>query len=289
MKFRIQLPTAKMVRDNTLHGALWFFPVAAVIWGFRLAMDIADGGLGSLVATIWHAFRPDAPVPGHGRLFSLLLLFVFFFLVGTFLRWSLGNRIAAFFERFMQRVRVAGKIFGSLKKMVNIIGDQDHMTKAFQRVVRVPYLNGPGTCVCFMTNSRVNLSGKLMVTVFIPTPPNPTGGLLAEYPAEVVEDTGWTLDQGLEYCFSFGLVSPDNSDAEVDAAQTFAKPTTITIEGRSGDYMAYLNGDTRLWSSGKSEAEAIGAVLLSHVLIEQEGGNRQATTLDLSRIVINRQ
>lgn len=210
MTYLNKLQLAKMARDNTLHGMLWFFPIIAIIWGFLLAMNLADSMVGSVVSAIWHSHNPDLPVPIHGGIFSLILLLVFCFLTGTLLRWKVSSKIISWFESYLSKLPVVGKIYTSLKKMANIMGNQDKLTKAFQKVVRVPYLNGQGTCVCFMTNSRTTADGHVLITVFIPTPPNPTGGLLAEYPAEVVEDTNWTLDQGLEYCFSFGIVSPDS-------------------------------------------------------------------------------
>ncbi len=50
------------------------------------------------------------------------------------------------------------------------------------------------------------------------------------------------------------------------------KPT-ITVEKRSGDWIAYLNGDRKVWDAGKTQGEAIGnlvvtvgLVVIEHVL-----------------------
>ena len=39
---------------------------------------------------------------------------------------------------------------------------------------------------------------------------------------------------------------------------------TITVEKRSSDYMAYINGNTALWGSGSTPDDAIGNAIRSH-------------------------
>lgn len=38
----------------------------------------------------------------------------------------------------------------------------------------------------------------------------------------------------------------------------------IDVEQRSGDFMAFLNGDRRLWGAGKNVYEAVGSAVWAH-------------------------
>jgi len=38
----------------------------------------------------------------------------------------------------------------------------------------------------------------------------------------------------------------------------------ITVDKRTEDYMAYLNGDKGFWDCGKTKAEAIGNLIITH-------------------------
>jgi hypothetical protein len=43
-----------------------------------------------------------------------------------------------------------------------------------------------------------------------------------------------------------------------------SQPISITVERRSGDFMAFIDDNRRLWSCGKTEAAAVLDVLCTH-------------------------
>ena len=45
-----------------------------------------------------------------------------------------------------------------------------------------------------------------------------------------------------------------------------SEPTTITVERRSDDFMAFLNGNRSLWGCGRTEAIAVLDVLRAHAV-----------------------
>jgi uncharacterized membrane protein len=48
-----------------------------------------------------------------------------------------------------------------------------------------------------------------MTTVFVPTAPNPTTGLLIAVPAEKVRDCDLTMEEGTKMLVSGGLITPE--------------------------------------------------------------------------------
>lgn len=195
-------------KQRMLRGAMVFFPFAALIYGFKLALGIADGWLGSLVATIWGSFNPEAAGISHNPAFSLLLVILLFYSLGAIVSWRVGNSIFKWLEQKILRIQGVGKVYGSLRKIIDMVGSSDSTSK-FKRVVFVPFTDGGGLTIAFVTNEITNIAnGAKYVLVSIPTPPNPISGLVAFYPVEKVSDAGLTVEEAIQLCVSLGMAAP---------------------------------------------------------------------------------
>jgi uncharacterized membrane protein len=195
-------------KQRMLRGAMVFFPFAALIYGFKLALGIADGWLGSLVATIWGSFNPEAAGISHNPVFSLLLVIMLFYCLGAVVSWRIGNSIFKWLEQKILKIRGVGKVYGSLRKIIDMVGSSDSTSK-FKRVVFVPFVAGGGLTIAFVTNEITNTAnGAKYVLVFIPTPPNPISGLVVAFPAEAVSDSDMSVEQAIQLCVSLGMAAP---------------------------------------------------------------------------------
>jgi uncharacterized membrane protein len=72
---------------------------------------------------------------------------------------------------------------------------------------------------------RDSRSGREVAAVYVPTTPNPTSGYLEIVPLDLVQDTGWTVDQAMTFIISGGTVGPselpfDRADSTIVAAAT---------------------------------------------------------------------
>jgi uncharacterized membrane protein len=195
-------------KQRMIRGAMVFFPFAALIYGFKLALGIADGWLGSLVATIWGSFSPDASGISHNPVFSLILVALLFYSLGSIVSWSIGNSVFKWLEQKILKIQGVGKVYGSLRKIIDMVGNSDSTSK-FKRVVFVPFVAGGGLTIAFVTNEITNTTtGARYVLVFIPTPPNPISGLVIAYPVEAVSDSDMTVEQAIQLCLSLGMAAP---------------------------------------------------------------------------------
>ena len=74
----------------------------------------------------------------------------------------------------------------------------------------------------FMTGEikgeALGLSGKF-ITVFVPTTPNPTAGFLLILPEAEVKQLNMTVDQGMKFIISIGLVPLGEVNVQKLAAQ----------------------------------------------------------------------
>jgi uncharacterized membrane protein len=63
-----------------------------------------------------------------------------------------------------------------------------------------------------MQGANLGLSG-MFVSVFVPTTPNPTAGFILVLPREEVRRLDMTVDEGMKFIISLGLVPLNETEA----------------------------------------------------------------------------
>ncbi len=204
------------IQKHLMRGALLFFPFAAVLWGFSIALQISDGMLGPVVDRAWKSLFPMSQNISHSPLISLGLLLIFFYALGLLVTWRIGDNLFKWLESQIVKLPGVGKPYSSLRKAVAMVGS-GQAGDSFQRVVYLPFSRGEGETIGFVTNEIYDPASRSKVlVVFVPTPPNPFGGLLAFYRAENVREAPLTVEEALQMCFTYGIVVPEKLKHPVD-------------------------------------------------------------------------
>ncbi len=190
-------------RKSFLAGLLVVVPVAGsillVLWVFWLVTDLLlPPSLQERQATVLY------------RLLALAAFFVLTTAVGWVTRLVVGKRLVAASETVIGRVPLLNRTYGFMKEVSHtFLGDQKSV---FQRVVVVEYPRPGIYTLAFATaetGGEVDAqTGKALVSVFLPTPPNPTTGYLALFPRERVTDLEMTVADAMKMAFSGGAVVP---------------------------------------------------------------------------------
>ncbi|HEU4335277.1 MAG TPA: DUF502 domain-containing protein [Candidatus Eisenbacteria bacterium] len=149
--------------------------------------------------------RPEG-VPGLGFLTVVLIITITGALANNFL----GRQLGVLLQSALMRVPVLRGIYGTLKEIGEaLLGDRKN---AFQRVVLVPYpragIYSIGLVAGDAPASFDKATGKKLLGIFIPTPPNPTTGPLVYYAEEELISTPLRVDQALKMVVSVGVVLP---------------------------------------------------------------------------------
>jgi len=67
--------------------------------------------------------------------------------------------------------------------------------------------------LCFQTSTEIGevqaRTARQMVSLFVPTTPNPTSGFVIMVPKEEVTELDMSVDEGLKMIISLGVVVPD--------------------------------------------------------------------------------
>lgn len=149
--------------------------------------------------------RPEG-VPGLGFLTVLVIITITGALANNFL----GRQLGALLQAALMRVPVLRGIYGTLKEIGEaLLGDRKN---AFQRVVLVPYpragIYSIGLVAGDAPASFDKATGKKLLGIFIPTPPNPTTGPLVYYAEDELIPTPLRVDQAVKMVVSVGVVLP---------------------------------------------------------------------------------
>lgn len=201
------------LRAALIAGALVLMPIGVTVWVLSKLVALADSTLKLLPA----AWQPEAllgfPVPGLGVLLSLIGVSI----VGFAMRYYAGQRVLAGVELLLQRVPVASSIYQGVKQLLDTIFAQKG--KHFSDVVLIEYPRRGLYSVAFVTNRQPfvalpELGDEPLVSVFLPTTPNPTSGFFMVVPEHELKRINMTVEEAFKLVMSAGIVLPAGPAAD---------------------------------------------------------------------------
>ncbi|MDD3730539.1 MAG: DUF502 domain-containing protein, partial [Endomicrobiaceae bacterium] len=152
--------------------------------------------------------RDKAWVYFSAKILSFFLTIIIICFVGFFATNLAGKKILKFFEDILLKVPAMGGLYAAFKKFISFFSG-NNLGKDFQKVIFIPFPTKTSYCVAFSTGKRV-INNQKYVTVFMPTTPNPTTGFLILVKEEDVIESDYTIEEGIQYIISAGIITPDN-------------------------------------------------------------------------------
>jgi len=126
-----------------------------------------------------------------------------------------GRQMVRFGEGIVDRTPIVRSIYNAVKQIVETIFAQSK--SSFQNACLVEYPRRGIWAVAFVsTDAKGELPGKTgeadMVSVFLPTTPNPTSGFLLFVPKRDVVLLDMSVEEAAKMVISAGLVVPPTQD-----------------------------------------------------------------------------
>ena len=192
---------ARFVRalgNRLFTGILFAIPLIVTYWvlsfGYGLVTGLSDPWL--------KAFGVD--FPGAGFLITILA----FIGLGFMATHVIGRRMLDRFEAFMLRIPVVGSIYSGAKQVLQTIQGMGTSPKP-KRAVVVEYVVPGSYLFGYATGHFTEAgTGREMTTVFVPTAPNPTTGLIFAVPSDQVRDCDLSMEEATKMLVSGGLIMP---------------------------------------------------------------------------------
>lgn len=146
----------------------------------------------------------------HWSLLALCLAVGIITIVGRLARHYFGKKLIQLMDYIMFRVPLLNKIYGTLKQVNEAFTSTNK--SSFQQVVLVEFPKDGMYSVGFITSEnheevQARTPGKV-VSVFVPTTPNPTTGFLLLLADEKVTRLQMSVADGIKFIVSLGSVAP---------------------------------------------------------------------------------
>jgi len=211
------------LRNSFLTGVVVIAPVGLTVWLIWSVIGWVDGVVLPFVPSRYQPENILNTFLGLDIQLQLRGLGVVFFLIfTTFVGWLakglLGRSLIRSAERFVNRMPVVRSIYSGVKQIAETVFSQ--ADRSFEKACIVQYPRKGIWAVGFISTSakgeiraRVNDAQNLL-SVFVPTTPNPTSGFLLFFPAEDVIELDMSIEDAAKLVISAGLVYP-NENGEI--------------------------------------------------------------------------
>lgn len=190
-------------------GILVTAPVSITFYmAYKIILWI-DAGVGKLLPPQLKTYYNELPftIPGLG----VIVLIVSMIVIGMFAAGFVGSFFIRLGDWMVKKMPVISSVYSLLKQVFETF--LSNKSQAFSQVALLEY---PRKGIWILGFVSTDTGGEVkrildreMVNVFIPTTPNPTSGFLIFVPKEDVVFLNMTVEEGLKFVISGGIVAPD--------------------------------------------------------------------------------
>ncbi len=211
-------------RRNFFTGLAVVLPViisiGIALWLFNKAVDVSDILLypfryipGVELTDIWKDATADAPgkeLFWWWKVIAVVEAIVLTGLLGFLTRYYVGKKLVQLVDYVILNVPLLGKIYGTVKQVNQAFTSEKK--SSFKQVVMVEFPRKGLFSVGFVTAEQVRTDeGESIISIFVPTTPNPTTGFLLVLPESKVTLLDMSVADGIKYIVSLGAVPPENA------------------------------------------------------------------------------
>ncbi len=193
------------MKRQFLTGLLLWLPIWAVYVVVKFVFDVFDGWIGLLPEQYQPVTYLGFNIPGLGLIITILVVWA----TGAFTANVLGRWIVGIWERMLNKIPLVRTIYSTVQQLLSAFVKPKE--ESFRQVVLVEYPRRDSWSIGFLTASACHLNKKNednMVSVFIPTTPNPTSGFLIFVPKDEVRKLSVTVEDAFRMIVSLGVVQP---------------------------------------------------------------------------------
>ncbi len=151
-------------------------------------------------------------IPGYG----VVVVAIGLTLIGAVTASLLGRWAVRLGDRMIARTPFISGLYGTIKQVVETVVAQKSNT--FRQVVLVEYPRAESWTIAFVCGEAhtevVRLAGEEMVSLYVPTTPNPTSGFLLFVPRRQVKPLKMSVEEALKLIVSLGIVLPPDRGLE---------------------------------------------------------------------------
>ncbi len=194
------------MRKYLIAGLLVWMPLGITFLVVRAIVGFLD----QILLLLPQQYQPDnllgMHIPGLGVVLAVVLVLA----TGMIVANLLGRRIISAWESLLARIPLVRTLYAGVKQIMEAVLSTD--AKSFSKVLLIEYPRKGLWGLAFMTSDNLGevqaKAGDDLVSVFVPTTPNPTSGFVIMVPEKDVIELDMTVEDGLKMIISMGVVVP---------------------------------------------------------------------------------
>ncbi|MFZ5967850.1 MAG: DUF502 domain-containing protein [Bacillota bacterium] len=198
----------KHLRNLFLTGLIVILPIAATIsivgWLFNKIDSIFREPLERLIGF---------PLVGIGVFLTLLIIFS----AGIISTNYLGKKLINLAEGVLKKIPLVNTVYLSIKQLMDTVLSNKKAT--FKSAVLVQYPSKDIYAIGFITADAPDelciRTSKKLKSIFIPTTPNPTSGMLVMIPEEEIIPLDIPVEAAVKLVVSAGMLLPENIQKDI--------------------------------------------------------------------------
>lgn len=181
-------------------------PFMGIVSHFLAQTDIGIRG--------FFIFSPHQILKYGSQLIILVCLFLAILLLGMVARWYFVKWFIHLGEQILHKLPLVNKVYRATKDIITHLFGQGKNN--FKQVVMVPFPTDGIYCIGLLSQMAPktcsNAAKKEMISVFVPTAPNPTTGFTIMYGVDEIRHLDMRPEEAIKYIVSCGMVTPVDKD-----------------------------------------------------------------------------
>lgn len=222
------------LRNNFLAGLVVVAPIAITMWMIWTFVGWIDSWVLPFIPSAyqpeaffrrWFGAETNINVRGIG----VVLFLIFTVIIGWMAKGLIGRSLLAWSESLVDRMPVVRSLYNGIKQIAETVFSQSQEAK-FDKACLIEYPRKGIWAIAFISTKakgevdlRIHVENDIM-SVFLPTTPNPTSGFLLFVPKSDVIELDMSVEDAAKLVISAGLVYPNDKDPST-ANNTPPEPT----------------------------------------------------------------
>jgi len=201
------------LRSSFLTGLVVVLPIAMTIWLVWTLVGWVDGFVLPLVPD---TVKPEKYIGINLRGVGLIIFLIFTVFVGWIAKGLIGRSLLVWGEGIVDRMPVVRSIYSGVKQIAETVFAQTE--RSFEKACLIEYPRRGIWAIGFIsTNAKGEVAETAATTsplmsVFVPTTPNPTSGFLLFFPKDDIIELDMSVEDAAKLVISAGLVYPNPKD-----------------------------------------------------------------------------
>ncbi|MEH6751648.1 MAG: DUF502 domain-containing protein [Paracoccaceae bacterium] len=202
------------LRSSFLTGIIVIAPIALTIWFIWSLMGFVDSVVLPLVPD---RFNPGNYFDINLRGLGVVIFLIFTVIVGWIAKGLIGRSLIRFGESLVHRMPVVRSIYSGVKQIAETVFAESD--RNFEKACLIEYPRKGIWAIGFIsTEAKGELAQRILsdrgplMSVFLPTTPNPTSGFLLYVPREDLIVLEMSVEDAAKLIISAGLVYPNPKD-----------------------------------------------------------------------------